>query len=97
MSLSHPLLDEARQRIELALSGINTLHLGPMDYNISTTIDYLRAAERLIEAYGQEQGAPKCDRCAGSGWLDPIGPKSDGSYITSRPCPKCDSAPRLRW
>ena len=30
-----------------------------------------------------------CERCSGTGWLDPIGPKSDGSYITSRPCPRC--------
>jgi hypothetical protein len=35
---------------------------------------------------------PKCMRpqrknCDGTGWLDAIGPKSDGSYITSRPCP----------
>lgn len=33
---------------------------------------------------------PPCERCGGTGWLEPIGPKSDGSYITSRPCPKCD-------
>lgn len=25
--------------------------------------------------------------CNGDGWLDAIGPKSDGSYITSRLCP----------
>jgi len=31
-----------------------------------------------------------CARCLGSGWLEPIGPKSDGSYITNRPCPNCD-------
>ena len=30
-----------------------------------------------------------CKRCGGTGWLEPIGPKSDGSYITSRPCPGC--------
>lgn len=91
------LLDEARAMIDRAIGGINSLHLGPLDYNIATTIDDLRAAERLIEAYGQEQARPKCDRCDGTGWLEPIGPKSDGSYITSRPCPKCDSTPRLRW
>jgi DnaJ-class molecular chaperone len=38
---------------------------------------------------------PTCDRCKGQGWLDPIGPKSDGSYITSRPCPNCDGSGRL--
>lgn len=36
-----------------------------------------------------------CDRCDGSGWLEPIGPKPDGSYITSRPCPRCDATGRL--
>lgn len=38
---------------------------------------------------------PKCDMCDGSGWLGAIGPKADGSYITSRPCPKCYTG--LRW
>lgn len=28
----------------------------------------------------------KCRRCNGTGWLEPIGPCSDGSYITSRRC-----------
>ena len=32
---------------------------------------------------------PVCARCSGTGWLDPIGPCVDGSYITSRPCPRC--------
>src|ERR1700753_2060726 len=91
MSSHHPLLDEARAMLDRVISGINSLHLVPLDYNTSTTADYLRAEERLIVAYGQEQAKPKCDRCDGSGWLEPIGPKSDGSYITSRPCPKCDA------
>lgn len=43
------------------------------------------------------QIAPACERCGGSGWLEAIGPKSDGSYITSRPCPRCDSGPVLKW
>ena len=37
---------------------------------------------------------PKCEQCGRDrygkcedGWLPPIGPCSDGSYITSRPCP----------
>jgi hypothetical protein len=32
---------------------------------------------------------PPCELCGGTGWVEPIGPKSDGSYITSRPCPRC--------
>lgn len=31
---------------------------------------------------------PKKDNCDGYGWLEAIGPCSDGSYITSRPCPR---------
>ena len=30
------------------------------------------------------------ERCGGEGWLEPIGPCADGSYITSRPCPRCN-------
>lgn len=33
---------------------------------------------------------PDCMRCDGTGWLEPIGPCSDGSYVTSRPCGNCD-------
>lgn len=31
-------------------------------------------------------GHPKRENCDGAGWLEPIGPCADGSYITSRPC-----------
>lgn len=31
-------------------------------------------------------GRPKREKCE-DGWLPPIGPCSDDSYITSRPCP----------
>jgi DnaJ-class molecular chaperone len=31
----------------------------------------------------------KCGRCDGEGWAESIGPHSDGSYITSRRCPRC--------
>lgn len=30
----------------------------------------------------------ECDRCEEDGWCPPIGPEDDGSYITSRPCPR---------
>jgi hypothetical protein len=49
----------------------------------------------LVE-WGREDAAPKCDKCGGTGWLDAIGPKADGSYITSRPC-KCGAYKGLRW
>jgi hypothetical protein len=29
-----------------------------------------------------------CDRCDGEGWVDGI-EGADGSYVTSRRCPKC--------
>lgn len=57
MSCHHPFLDEARERLDRALGGINTLHLGPLDYNIFTTVDELMAAARLIEAYGKEKAS----------------------------------------
>lgn len=38
----------------------------------------------------------KCSRCNGEGWLDAIGPKSDGSYITSRPCSTCNGNGHVR-
>jgi hypothetical protein len=37
---------------------------------------------------------PPCSRCKGQGWLDAI-EGSDGSYVTSRPCPKCHGGARL--
>ena len=50
--MSAALLDEARQYIDRALGGINTLHIGPLDYNVLTTVDDLKVAARLIEEYG---------------------------------------------
>jgi hypothetical protein len=35
----------------------------------------------------QRCGRDKRKNCDGRGWLEAIGPCSDGSYITSRPCP----------
>jgi hypothetical protein len=32
-------------------------------------------------------GRLKRKDCGPDGWLDAIGPKTDGSYITARPCP----------
>ena len=48
------ILAEARLNIERALGSLDTLYLGPLDYNVATTIDYLRVAERLIEQAYQE-------------------------------------------
>lgn len=35
-------------------------------------------------------GRRKRKDCYGNGWLEPLGPYRDGSYMTSRPCPNDD-------
>ena len=35
---------------------------------------------------------PKRKDCDADGWLEAIGPKSDGSYITCRPCPNKEAS-----
>ena len=42
-------LQEARRFAERAISGLDTLHIGPIDYNVSTTVEYLRTAAALLE------------------------------------------------
>lgn len=49
---------------------------------------------KLMQAIDEADARPRCARCGrprrancDDGWLPAIGPKSDGSYITSRPCP----------
>jgi hypothetical protein len=53
-------LTEARRYIDRAFGGIDALHIGPLDYNISTTADYLRTAASLIEEFGRKQAAGEC-------------------------------------
>lgn len=64
------------------------------DFKLNCRTDISRAAmaalKRLEKAIGELPDEPRCGRCNGTGWLEPIGPKIDGSYITSRPCPRCD-------
>lgn len=48
-------LAEARSYAERAIGGFDTLHLGPLDYNVATTVDYLRTAAALLEQYFQDQ------------------------------------------
>jgi hypothetical protein len=47
---------EARRYVERAMGGIDTLHLGPLDYNVTTTVDYLRTAAAILEEFGRERG-----------------------------------------
>ena len=48
-----PALIECRDQIDRALGGLNTLHLGPLDYNVATTVDNLLAAVRLLEEFSR--------------------------------------------
>jgi hypothetical protein len=51
----NPQLAEARRYIERAIGGVETMHLGPLDYNVFQTADYLRTAAALIEQFYQNQ------------------------------------------
>jgi DnaJ-class molecular chaperone len=62
--------------------------------NIDPNSPTLTDAEKRWLIHGDEK---KCERCDGKGWVEPIGPKEDGSYITSRPCPQCRGNEPLRW
>lgn len=52
---NEPDIVEARAHIDRALGGISTLHLGPLDWNVSSTIDDLLVAIRLIERFGKDR------------------------------------------
>ena len=43
------IIQEALASVDRAIGGINTLHLGPLDYNIANTVDHLLVAIRLLE------------------------------------------------
>ena len=55
------LVKQAREYAERALGGIDLLHLGPADYNVATTVDYLRTAAAMLEdfARNRQRGEPK--------------------------------------
>jgi len=53
----HPDVIECRRRIELAAASLNSLHLGPLDYNVATTKDDLVVAIRLLEKLESEHKA----------------------------------------
>lgn len=44
-------LADARDYLDRAMGGLNTLHLGPLDYNVTTTADYLRTAAACLEEH----------------------------------------------
>ncbi|MHA6346429.1 hypothetical protein [Roseivivax sp. CAU 1761] len=39
------------------------------------------------EAKALRAEVAECTRCGEDGWCAPLGPKADGSFVTSRPCP----------
>jgi hypothetical protein len=51
--MSASTLDKARRMVERALGMIDTLHLGPLDFNVFQAADYLRTAAHLVEQHGQ--------------------------------------------
>ena len=48
------IIQEALASVEMAVGGIRTLHIGPLDYNIATTVDSLLVAVRLLEQLGRD-------------------------------------------
>lgn len=62
---SDEVIQEVLSSINRAIGGVNTLHLGPIDYNIATTVDDLLAAIRLLEQLGRDVhdrfGLPETD------------------------------------
>jgi hypothetical protein len=51
------LVMEAAQHLARASGMLNTLHLGPLDYNITLTVDYLLAAARCVQQFGRERAS----------------------------------------
>jgi hypothetical protein len=51
--------------------------------------DHAEYLDQLARIQAAVDAASQCARCKGTGWLDPIGPCDDGSYITSRECSSC--------
>lgn len=51
---NEPDVIECRRHVDRALGGISTLHLGPLDYNVASTIDDLLAAIRLLERFKKD-------------------------------------------
>lgn len=46
---------EARSYADRAIGQIDTLHLGPLDYNVTTACDYLRTAAAILEDFSRRK------------------------------------------
>lgn len=63
-------------------------HIEAMQFNQLNQM-FSRRERESFETLAKVVGVqldPACKRCNDSGWLEPIGPCADGSYISSRPC-----------
>ncbi len=60
-------LREAERRIEMALSNLHLLHIGPLDHNVAVTVDDLLAATHLIEEFQRAQVSEHFDPVVGGG------------------------------
>lgn len=49
---------EAARYIDRARAGLSVLHIGPLAYNVRTTVDDLLVAIRLLERFSNTAGAP---------------------------------------
>lgn len=48
-------LADARDYLDRATGGLATLHVGPLDYNVTTTADYLRTAAACLEEHLRQE------------------------------------------
>ena len=55
--IQHEAVRTAREYATRALAGLNVLHLGPLDYNITTAVDELRTAAAILEQFGIERAS----------------------------------------
>lgn len=47
----HPDIIECKRHIDRAIGCLATLHLGPLDYNVSSAVDNLRVAEDYLHKF----------------------------------------------
>ena len=49
--LEDEMVKEALENANRAIGSIHALHLGPLDYNVTQAVDYLRGAAGALEAF----------------------------------------------
>lgn len=78
-----PAVAEARRLVGQALSYIDTLHLGPLDWNAAQAIDALQAAAKTIDQLSRDR--PK----------DDVGVGGTAAGCSERACHPTD--PHCEW